>query len=150
MMLRATLLPGTSSLPRPRGVRNRQILYSRVTIRADRAGRYNLHMPRHGTQVAPELAQDTETRLAPLFHVILFDDQEHTYEYVIEMVTRIFRKPWGRALEHAVEVDRTGRTILATCALEVAELRRDQIRGFGGDFRLGSVNSMQAVVEQAD
>lgn len=82
--------------------------------------------------------------------MILFDDQEHTYEYVIEMVTRIFRKPWGRALEHAVEVDRTGRTILATCPLEVAELRRDQVKAFGGDFRLGSVNSMQAVVEQAD
>lgn len=109
---------------------------------------YNAPMP--GISVTPELDLDRETRLSPLFHVVLLDDQEHTYEYVVEMLTKVFRKAWESALRHAVEVDTTGRTILETCPLEVAELKRDQVKGYGGDWRLGSVTSMQAVIERAD
>lgn len=110
-------------------------------------------MPRMATsrpQVNPVLEERTETRLAPMYHVVLVDDQEHTYEYVIEMICELFRKPAVRALEHAVEVDKTGRTILETTHLERAELKRDQIKGYGGDWRLGSITSMHAVIEQAE
>ncbi len=107
-------------------------------------------MPSPGISVSPELDTDRETRLAPLYHVILIDDQLHTYEYVIDMVTHVFRKSWEAALKHAVEVDSTGRTILQTCALEVAELKRNQVKSYGGDFRLGSSTSMNAEIEMAE
>ena len=103
-----------------------------------------------GIAVTPELDLERETRLSPLFHVVLLDDQEHTYEYVVEMLTKLFRKPAERAFRHAVEVDATGRTIVETCPLEVAEWKRDQLKGYGGDWRLGSTTSMQAVIERAD
>ncbi|MCE9581289.1 MAG: ATP-dependent Clp protease adaptor ClpS, partial [Planctomycetes bacterium] len=104
---------------------------------------------RPGISVTPERDQETETRLTPLYHVILLDDQLHTYEYVIEMITKVFRKSAEKAFRHAVEVDATGVTILETCPLEVAELRRDQVKGYGGDWRLGSSISMQSVIERA-
>ncbi|MCC6738483.1 MAG: ATP-dependent Clp protease adaptor ClpS [Planctomycetia bacterium] len=107
-------------------------------------------MPSPAIRTAPELDTDRETRLAPLYHVILVDDQEHTYEYVIDMVTHVFRKSWESALKHAVEVDSTGRTILQTCPLEVAELKRNQVKSYGGDWRLGSTHSMRAEIEKAE
>ncbi|MEK7469864.1 MAG: ATP-dependent Clp protease adaptor ClpS [Planctomycetota bacterium] len=107
-------------------------------------------MPSPGISVSPQLDTDTETRLAPLFHVVLIDDQQHTYEYVVEMVSKVFRKSWEASLRHAVEVDGTGRTILQTCALEIAELKRDQVKSYGGDWRLGSVTSMHAELERAE
>jgi ATP-dependent Clp protease adaptor protein ClpS len=107
-------------------------------------------MPSPGISVSPEVDSDTEARLAPLYHVVLVDDQQHTYEYVVEMVSKIFRKSWEAAFQHAVEVDATGRTILQTCALEIAELKRDQVKGYGGDWRLGSVTSMHAELETAE
>jgi ATP-dependent Clp protease adaptor protein ClpS len=100
--------------------------------------------------VAPGLLEETETRLAPMYHVVLLDDQEHTYEYVIEMISKIFRKSADAALRHAFEVDATGRTILETTWLERAELKRDQVKGYGGDWRLPSRTSMQALIEKAD
>src|SRR6185503_5303705 len=103
-----------------------------------------------GIAVTPELDLERETRLTPLFHVVLIDDQEHTYEYVVEMLTKLFHKPWEKALRHAVEVDTTGRTIVETCPLEVAEWKRNQLKAFGGDWRLGSTTSMHAVVEKAE
>jgi ATP-dependent Clp protease adaptor protein ClpS len=103
-----------------------------------------------GAAVAPKIDTERETKLAPLYHVVLVDDQEHTYEYVIEMVSKLFHKSAQRAFEHAVEVDKTGRTILETCPLEKAELKRNQVRGYGGDWRLGSASSMLAELEVAE
>ena len=103
-----------------------------------------------GTQPTPQLDQETETKLAPMYHVVLLDDQEHTYEYVIELAVKLFKKTAQRAFEHAVEVDKSGRTILETTGLEKAELKRDQIKGYGGDWRLGSGTSMQSIIEKAD
>ena len=100
------------------------------------------------TVAEPETAP--ETRLAPRWHVILLDDDDHTYEYVIEMVQKLFGAPAPRAFEHAREVDTTGRTILLTTSREVAELKRDQIHAYGADPRLRRCQgSMSAVLEPA-
>ena len=58
---------------------------------------------------------------APLYHVVLLDDDEHTYDYVIEMLQKLFLMPKDVAFQHAVEVDTTGRTIVITCELRPAE-----------------------------
>lgn len=100
------------------------------------------------TQVLPS---DVETQLAPRYHVILHDDPNHTYDYVIEMLIDLFGKEPMRALEHAIEVDKTGVTIVDTTSLERAELKRDQIKAYGPDWRLeGSKSGMYATIEPAD
>jgi len=104
-----------------------------------------------GTLVAPEIETDQEQRHAPLYHVILHDDDKHSYEYVIVMLMQLFGKSPERAFEHAKEVDSTGVTIVDTCAMERAELKRDQIRAFGPDPLIaGSPGGMSASIEPAE
>jgi ATP-dependent Clp protease adaptor protein ClpS len=56
----------------------------------------------------------------------------------------------SKAFGHAVEVDTAGTTIVLTCELEKAELKRDQIHAYGADWRLPrSLGSMAAIVEPA-
>jgi len=86
----------------------------------------------------------------PAFHVILLNDDDHSYDYVIEMLQKIFIFSLEQAYHHAEEVDRAGRTALITCELLEAEFARDQIQSFGRDARLPrSQGSMSAVVEPA-
>jgi len=99
---------------------------------------------------SPQVDERSDTLLAPLYHVILLDDDDHTYEYVVRMITTVFGHDPETALEHAKEVDASGRTILLTCPLERAELKRDQVIGFGADPLLPRCQSgMRAVVEAA-
>lgn len=104
----------------------------------------------------PESEVTTEKRvedqdqdfLTPLFRVILLDDNDHTYDYVIEMLQKIFIFTLDEAFRHAEEVDATGRTVLITCELPEAEYSRQQIHSFGADWRLPrSQGSMSAVIE---
>ena len=87
----------------------------------------------------------------PPYHVVLLDDNDHTYEYVIDMLRSIFSHSEEQAFLLAEQVDRTGRAVVCTTHKERAELKRDQILGFGCDFRLSSSkNSMKAVIEPAE
>ena len=96
----------------------------------------------------PQTRQKAEERLAALYNVVLLDDDEHTYEYVVEMLQKLFAFSDGDAWNHAVEVDSTGRTVVLTCELEQAEFGRDQIHAFGADWRMPkSKGSMSAIVE---
>jgi ATP-dependent Clp protease adaptor protein ClpS len=98
----------------------------------------------------PEIDTTSEEQLEVLYHVILLNDEDHTYEYVIEMLRKLFGVTETKAYSHAVEVDTRGTTILITCDLEKAELKRDQIHSYGPDPRMPrSLGSMAAVVEPA-
>jgi ATP-dependent Clp protease adaptor protein ClpS len=101
-------------------------------------------------QAIPELEEERIDELTPLFHVVLLDDDQHTYDYVIEMLQRLFLIGAQQAFRHAEEVDTTGRTIVLTCDLPAAEFARDQIHGYGPDWRMPeSKGSMSAVLEPA-
>ena len=98
----------------------------------------------------PEIEDDISDQLQPLYHVILLNDEDHTYDYVIEMLVKIFGFSESKAYSHAVEVDTKGTTILLTCELERAEHKRDLIHAYGPDWRLPrSLGSMAAIVEPA-
>lgn len=98
----------------------------------------------------PEIDTSTNESLETLYHVILLNDEDHTYDYVIEMLRKLFGFTEAGAYSHAVEVDTRGTTILITCELEKAELKRDQIHAYGPDPRMPkSLGSMAAVVEPA-
>ncbi len=100
--------------------------------------------------VSPETEVIEQERLVPLYRVVLLDDNDHTYDYVIEMLQKIFIFTLDQAYRHAEEVDRCGRTVLITCELPQAEFARDQIHAYGADWRLPrSKGSMSAVVEPA-
>ena len=105
-------------------------------------------MPR--TIATPEVGTSQRDEIAPLYHVVLLNDNDHTYEYVIEMLGSIFALSPEAAFQHAVEVDTTGRTIVMTCERSQAEFGRDQIQSYGADPRMpASKGSMSAIVEPA-
>lgn len=86
----------------------------------------------------------------PRYHVVLLDDNDHTYDYVVEMLCTLFGHSEQTAYLMACEVDATGRVIVDTTTLERAELKRDQIHAFGADHRLERCRgSMTAVLEPA-
>ena len=102
------------------------------------------------TVVSPDIETIGHEDLTPAYHVVLLDDDDHTYDYVIEMLQKLFVFSLEQAYQHAVEVDTQGRTILLTCALPEAEFARDQVHAFGPDRRMPQCKgSMSAVIEPA-
>jgi ATP-dependent Clp protease adaptor protein ClpS len=100
--------------------------------------------------ITPSVRKHEWEQYGHLFHVILLDDDEHTYDYVIEMLEKLFFLPTEVAFQHAREVDTTGRTIVITCERPQAEFARDQIHGYGADPRMPkSKGSMSAVLVPA-
>ena len=98
----------------------------------------------------PDLALEQATRLAPQWNVVLLNDDDHTYEYVIEMLGKLFGHEPEKALRMALEVDVTGRVIVDTTTKERAELKQEQVHGYGADPRLPrSKGSMTAEIEPA-
>ncbi len=93
---------------------------------------------------------DRETKRQPPYNVVLWNDDDHTYAYVIAMVMQLFGYPFERGYEIAKTVDTHGKAIVLTTALEHAELKRDQIHAFGRDDQIdGCVGSMYATIESA-
>ncbi len=102
------------------------------------------------TQNAPATETTEQQQLTPLYNVVLLDDDVHTYDYVIEMLAKLFLLSEIEAYRHAEEVDRTGRTVVITCELPQAEFARDQIQAYGPDPRIpASTGSMSAILEPA-
>jgi ATP-dependent Clp protease adaptor protein ClpS len=100
------------------------------------------------TILNPGIAQHTRDQHAPLYNVVLLNDDDHTAEYVIEMLEKLFAIAETQGWKHVIEVDSTGRTVVVTCDLPVAEFGRDQIHAFGADWRIARCKgSMSAIVE---
>lgn len=94
---------------------------------------------------------DEKTKKQPPYHVILLNDDDHTYEYVIRMLKQLFGHSVERGFKMAQEVDKKGRVIVATTSMERAELKRDQIHAYGPDPLLArSQGSMSAEIEPAE
>lgn len=106
-----------------------------------------------GTSTLPELEVEEEqrTRRQPPYHVILLNDDDHSYEYVIEMLKELFGHPLEKGYLLAREVDQKGRAIVCTTSLERAELKQEQIHAYGPDPRIDRCDgSMTATIEPAE
>jgi ATP-dependent Clp protease adaptor protein ClpS len=107
------------------------------------------------TAVAPvKPAEQTKKRppkTLPPFHVVLLNDNDHSYEYVIHMLKSLFGHNDQQGFKLAEEVDNKGRAIVYTTHKELAELKRDQIHAFGKDDLVATCQgSMTAIVEPAE
>jgi len=74
------------------------------------------------------------TKRQPPFGVVIYNDDQHTFAYVTELLIRVFGHPRPRAFELTCQVHYSGQAIAWSGSLEVAELKRDQVQGFGPDF----------------
>ncbi len=102
------------------------------------------------TVTQPKEKRKQKTEGLPPYNVVLLDDDEHSFEYVIYMLKKLFGHPLKKGYKMAVEVDTAGRVVVATTHLEQAELKRDQIHAFGPDPLIPRCKgSMSAVIEPA-
>jgi ATP-dependent Clp protease adaptor protein ClpS len=100
---------------------------------------------------APDLHEaPTQRRGQPPYQVVLLDDNYHTYDYVTRMLRQLFGLPRAHALRIAQAVDADGRAVLLTTTREHAELKAEQITGFGADPLIPeSSGGMSALLEPA-
>ena len=84
----------------------------------------------------------------PRYHVRLWDDDHHTFDYVIHMVRELFGHPLEQAQRLAAQVDCSGSAICLTTTREHAELKREQIHAYGRDRRVvACAGSMSCSIE---
>src|ERR1043165_4807132 len=103
-----------------------------------------------GTTLDTDVDHATRDALGKLYHVIILNDDEHTFDYVIEMLQAVFKISYDAAFGHTVEADHTGSSIVLTTNLEEAENKRDQVHAYGPDWRMpNSRGSVAALVEPA-
>jgi ATP-dependent Clp protease adaptor protein ClpS len=108
-------------------------------------------MGRTLTRPDVETQEDQTTKRQPPFHVILLNDDDHSYAYVILMLKELFGHPVEKGYQLAEEVDKTGRAVVLTTTKEHAELKQDQIHAYGPDPTIERCQgSMTAVIEPAE
>ena len=98
-----------------------------------------------------EVKKHDRPKQQPRYNVVLWNDNDHTYQYVIAMLAELFGYPHEKGYQLATEVDRQGRTIVMTTTKELAELKRDQIHAYGKDAILAECKgSMSASIEPCE
>ena len=103
-----------------------------------------------GTAPVFEPVEDTEVIPEHLSRLVLLDDNEHTYEYVIEMLGALFGYGPEKAFALARLVDSQGRVTLMTAPRPDCEAKQSQVHAYGADPRIPtSKGSMTSIVEDA-
>jgi ATP-dependent Clp protease adaptor protein ClpS len=96
-------------------------------------------------------ASKRKKRRIPRYHVVLWDSDLHSYEYVERMLRELFGHTQETCHQMAVTVDTHGKVVVLTTTREHAELKRDQILAYGKDELIGNCKgSMHATIESAE
>ncbi|HEX6032224.1 MAG TPA: ATP-dependent Clp protease adaptor ClpS [Tepidiformaceae bacterium] len=102
------------------------------------------------TSPGTRVLEDTESSLEPPYHLILLDDQHHTYQYVILMLGDLFGYSVEKAFAIACVVDSQGQAILMTGSKDEVSRKQEQVHAYGADpWMEQSAGSMSAVIEPA-
>jgi len=81
----------------------------------------------------PDTDTDTKTRRQPPYAVILHNDDLNTMEFVVAVLRKVFGYTVEKCVELMMEAHQKGRAVVWVGALELAELKADQIRSCGAD-----------------
>lgn len=87
--------------------------------------------PETGREEAPS---SSKPKRQPPYAVVLFNDDDHTFQFVIETLAKVFGYPQERCYQLTLQIHQQGRGIVWSGTRELAELKRDQVRSAGPDF----------------
>lgn len=101
------------------------------------------------TTVVPqkERQMEKQARRQPRYNVLLWDSDDHTFEYVIKMLRELFGHQKEQCKKIADQVDKDGKAVVLTTTREHAELKCEQIHAYGKDDIEGSKGSMWSTIE---
>lgn len=102
------------------------------------------------TKPGIEIHEETDQAYEPLYHLILLDDQYHSYAYVIRMLGDIFGYSVEKSFAIACVVDSAGQAIVMTGSRDEVRAKQDAIHEYGPDPTVaGCQGSMSAIIEPA-
>lgn len=83
--------------------------------------------------VERDQAADRKPKRQPLYGVIVFNDDEHSFQFVMETFMKVFGYTIEKSYALVLQIHHGGRGIVWSGPLEVAEFKRDQVRSAGPD-----------------
>ncbi|HVX16161.1 MAG TPA: ATP-dependent Clp protease adaptor ClpS [Pirellulales bacterium] len=97
-----------------------------------------------------ERTERPKPKRLPPYAVVVLNDDDHTFPYVIETFMKVFGYTQTKSFLLASDIHVHGRAAVWTGPKEVAELKRDQIRSAGPDlFAASKVTYPLGVVLEA-
>jgi ATP-dependent Clp protease adaptor protein ClpS len=84
--------------------------------------------PATTTETQPR--EETRTRRLPPYNVILHNDDHHSMEFVIDVLSKVLGCAQERAYLLMMEAHTSGRAVIWTGPKEVAELKAEQVQTF--------------------
>lgn len=93
-----------------------------------------IELPEVETEV--EAREETEAKRQPPYAVILHNDNINGFDFVVGVLKKVFHYGSLKAIWLTTKAHFTGQSIVWSGALEVAELKADQIRSCGPDPRM--------------
>ena len=91
----------------------------------------------------------TSSQQLPPYNVIVLNDEVHTFEYVIEVLTKLFAHPLATAEALTWKIHNSGRAVVYTTHKEKAELKRDQVLAYGPDPRMSTSKGPLGLLHRA-
>ncbi len=76
----------------------------------------------------PRSKQRDEVRLLPPYHVILLNDDDHSFDFVINVLRKVFGFELEQAVQFTIEAHTKGRAVVWTGPKEVAEFKVEQVQ----------------------
>ena len=102
------------------------------------------------TVVETEVTTEQRDSALPPYNVVIFNDEEHTFPYVIELLDQALPASPSQGGGADLRIHMTGRAIVYTTHKELAELKRDQVIAYGPDPRMAiSKGPLRCYVEPA-
>jgi ATP-dependent Clp protease adaptor protein ClpS len=99
---------------------------------------------------AKQRQAEREAQRQPRYNVLLWDSDDHTFDYVEKMLRELFGHQKEQCLVIAEQVDKDGKAVVLTTTKEHAELKRDQIHAYGKDDMESSKGSMWSTIEAVE
>lgn len=87
-------------------------------------------MSNTGVTTKPDVGEETHTRRVPPYNVILENDDDHSMQFVVEVLCKALAVSVERAVAFMLQAHETGRAVVWTGPKEVAELKLEQIQTF--------------------
>ena len=107
--------------------------------------------PEPAVRRATAAQKKPKTRRQPPYSVVLHNDDINGFDFVVGVLRKVFRYAEPQAHLLTLEAHKSGRSIVWTGALEVAEFKADQVRSCGPDPNMKSrgATSLGVTVEPA-
>ena len=86
--------------------------------------------PLTDVMVSTKPKETTKTRRVPPYNVILLNDDHHSMEFVVGVLSKALGYTVERSFQLMMQAHNSGRAVVWTGPKEVAELKADQIRTF--------------------